>query len=267
MTSHRRLGVNIDHIATIRQSRGVVYPDPVEALSILKSSGVDQVTIHLREDRRHIQDHDLDRILALGTLPVNLEMAVTDEMVAIACQKKPSHATLVPERREEVTTEGGLDCEGNLSKVQRAVSALQRAGIHTSLFIDPDLEQVTAAKDVGANAIEIHTGTYCNVIEEFYGHWGHYHWQEDPVYSQKVSAQLAKIRGAAQSAHDGGLKVYAGHGLHTQNLAPITAIELIEEYNIGHAIIARAVFVGLKQAIEEIQELLKIESWRLCEEL
>ncbi len=252
----RRLGVNIDHIATIRESRKVAYPNPFEALSILKECAVDQVTIHLREDRRHIQDHDLDSIIKADILPVNLEMAVTDEMVKIACQQKPKTATLVPEKREEVTTEGGLDCVGNLKSITNAVQKMNDQGIRTSLFIDPDMEQIAAAKESGAEGIEIHTGVFCNVIEDCFNKHLTYDYAAHSDFKALVDKELNQIIKATQVANEAGLKVYAGHGLHKDNLDEITKIDLIEEYNIGHSIIARAVFVGLKEAIKEIQSLL-----------
>lgn len=253
---HRRLGVNIDHIATLREARQVSYPAPIEALGMLESCQVDQVTIHLREDRRHIQDNDLKTITASKILPVNLEMAVTEEMVNIALQYKPQTVTLVPEKREEITTEGGLDVAGQFERVSACVKKIKSAGIHTSLFIDADLNQVYAAHESGADAIEIHTGAYCDVVEKFYEQNGHYNYQKDAKCESLVLQELEKISQASQTAFNKGLKVYAGHGLHAKNLAPITAIPEIEEYNIGHAIIARSVFVGLEKAIREIQELL-----------
>lgn len=252
----RRLGVNIDHIATLRQVRRVTYPAPVAALPVLAACGVDQVTIHLREDRRHIQDRDLEKILRAGLLPVNLEMAVTDEMVAIALARRPQTATFVPEKRQEVTTEGGLDCVRPFKRVAAAVSALKEAGIRVSLFVDPDREQILAAKETGADGVEIHTGTYCDVIEKFYEQSGSYDFTTDVATQRRVETELQKMKEAAQTAVASGLKAFAGHGLHKDNLAPVVKIREIEEYNIGHAIIARAVFVGLKGAVEEIQRIL-----------
>lgn len=238
-----RLGVNIDHMATLREARKVSYPAPVDALMILKECSVDQVTIHLREDRRHIQDQDLEIIVAAGILPVNLEMAATEEMTRIACLRKPHTATLVPEKRQEVTTEGGLDCSGQFQRVAQVVKELRQSGIRASLFIDPDLTQVRASKEIGADAIELHTGTYCNI---------------DPTQQREIENEIHKIREATHLGVNLGLKVFAGHGLNCSNLKPILAIPEIEEYNIGHAIIARAVFVGLKAAIQEIQKILGI---------
>ncbi|MBF0106782.1 MAG: pyridoxine 5'-phosphate synthase [Deltaproteobacteria bacterium] len=253
----RRLGVNIDHIATLREARKVSYPAPFDALSILKGCAVDQVTIHLREDRRHIQDHDLAAILKAGVLPVNLEMAVTEEMVRIAASQCPHTATFVPEKREEITTEGGLDCVGLFEKIKQATDVLKSRGIRVSLFVDPDLRQTVASKEAGADAIEFHTGSYCHVIEEFYASSGHYDYTRDKASFARVNTELEKIKTASKKAAALGLKVFAGHGLHTHNLKPVTEISEIEEYNIGHAIIARAVFVGLKQAVCEIQAVLK----------
>lgn len=237
---HKRLGVNIDHIATLREARKVSYPSPLEALEILKTCQVDQVTLHLREDRRHIQDHDLREIVVANVLPVNLEMAVTDEMVGMALKYRPKTVTLVPEKREEITTEGGLDVAGQFERVSACVKKLKNAGIHCSHFIDADLNQVYAAHESGGDAIEIHTGTYCNLAE----------------HKEEFSHEVEKIMQASQVAAGKGLKVYAGHGLHVGNLAPITTISEIEEYNIGHSIIARALFVGLEKAIHEIQQQL-----------
>lgn len=253
----RRLGVNIDHIATLREARKVVYPSPFEALTILKECSVDQVTIHLREDRRHIQDDDLNKIVKANILPVNLELAVTDEMVEIAAHEMPHTATFVPEKREEVTTEGGLDCVKNFDKVKKAVSALQKKGIRCSLFIDPDVEQVKASQEINAEAVEIHTGAYCNIIEDYFAKTQSYDYFNDKVFLEKVNVELSRIKESCTQCVNLGLKAFAGHGLHTHNLKPVTEILEIEEYNIGHSIIARSVFVGLKRAVEEVLEVLK----------
>jgi len=250
-----RLGVNIDHIATIREARKVSYPAPVEALSILKECAVDQVTIHLREDRRHIHDHDFNKIMAANVLPVNLEMAVTNEMIGIASCHKPKMVTLVPEKREEVTTEGGLDCASHLTAIRDAVKQLKDVGIHTSLFVDPNKEQILASVEAGADAIEIHTGTYCNIIEKHFEETGHYN-STAPAIKDQVVEELSSIAEMSKLAEKSKLKVYAGHGLHIHNLSAVAEIKEIEEYNIGHAIIARSIFIGLKQAIQEIQEIL-----------
>lgn len=235
----RRLGVNIDHVATVRQARGGADPDPVAAAVVAELSGADGITIHLREDRRHIQDRDLRLLKEIVRTRINLEMAATDEMIGIACREKPFSSTLVPEKRREVTTEGGLDVLGRREALHAAVARLRGAGILVSLFIDPDLAQVRAAKQTGADAVEIHTGTFC---EAFRG-GGH-------------EAELEKIRGAAAQARNIGLKVFAGHGLDLRNIVPILSLSAIEEFNIGHSIVARAVFTGLGQAVREMADLI-----------
>jgi len=252
----RRLGVNIDHVATLREARQVAYPDPVLVMPLLKEAAVDQVTLHLREDRRHIQDRDLHEIIKMHVLPVNLEMALTEEMLALAIKLKPANVTFVPEKREELTTEGGLDAIKNLKTLKRAVTALHDVGVRTSLFIDPDLQQVAATKETGALAIEIHTGAYCNLIEDFFNKEHHYNYKQQPAVAALVETEIKKIYAAAQNSHEAGIKVFAGHGLHKDNLDEIVKCELIEEYNIGHAIIARAIFVGMVQAVKEIQSVL-----------
>lgn len=233
-----RLGVNVDHVATLRQARGTVYPDPVEASLIAASSGGDSITIHLREDRRHIQDHDVERLLARCPVPVNLEMAVTDEMLEIACAARPHYACLVPERREEVTTEGGLDVAGQLESVTRACKRLARAGIEVSLFIDADPAQLRAARKTGAPHLEIHTGRYAD------------------TRGRAQQAELARIAGFARAARKAGFEVHAGHGLHLQNVAAIAAIPEIVELNIGHSIVARSVFVGFPAAVAEMKRVM-----------
>lgn len=256
MMKQRRLGVNIDHIATLREARGERYPDPVEALSVLKASGAHQVTLHLREDRRHIQDSDLQRIVHAGILPVNLEMAVTDEMVGIASRSKVTTCTFVPEKRLEVTTEGGLDAKGNLKRVERAVKKLQSHGKNVSLFIDPKRSQIRAAREAGADAVEFHTGHYCRLFEKYFAHEGSYRLRGKGSLTVRIRVELDHLGEMSCLAADGGLKVYAGHGLHVDNLKPVAKIPEIEEYNIGHAIVARAVFVGLEKAILEIHQIL-----------
>jgi pyridoxine 5-phosphate synthase len=234
------LGVNIDHVATLRQVRGTPYPDPFDTLAILKKCRVDQVTLHLREDRRHIQDHDLQRVIQAKVLPVNLEMAATSEMVKIACDLKPSVCTFVPEKRRELTTEGGLNLRHNTKTLLGAIETLQKKKICVSLFVEADPEQIWLAARLGADAVEIHTGFYCDQAQ---------------ILAKKK--EVGRITTAARWAKSLGLAVYAGHGLHVGNLAPIVAIPEIEEYNIGHAIIARAIFVGLETAIVEIQNALQ----------
>jgi pyridoxine 5-phosphate synthase len=236
-----RLGVNIDHVATLRQVRKVVpYPDPVYAAFIAAEAGADQITVHLREDRRHIQDRDVKILKETVPVRLNLEMANTQEMVKIALYLKPFSATLVPEKREEITTEGGLDVLQQQSSLQRTVNLLAEAGIKVSLFIDPDLDQVKAAHKVNADAIEIHTGRYCeakNPAEE----------------NQEFQAVLNAVKAAKKL----GLAVHAGHGLNYHNIKRLLQIEEIEEYNIGHSIIARAVFTGLGPAVKEMTNLIR----------
>ncbi|GAD03084.1 pyridoxine 5'-phosphate synthase [Agarivorans albus] len=233
------LGVNVDHIATLRQARGTTYPDPVLAAGIAEMAGADGITIHLREDRRHIVDRDVAIMSQTVQTRLNLEMAVTDEMVAIACEHKPHFVCLVPEKREELTTEGGLDVVGNLEKITEAVTKLTDAGILVSLFIDADDEQIDASTASGAPFIELHTGHYADAEDE-----------------AEQQAELKKIAAAASYAADKGLKVNAGHGLHYHNVLPIAAMPEIIELNIGHAIIARAVMVGMDAAVREMKTLM-----------
>lgn len=233
------LGVNIDHVATVRQARGTVYPDPVEAALIAESGGADSITLHLREDRRHIQDKDVEKLRGLLTTRMNLESAVTEEMVAIALRIKPQDICLVPERREELTTEGGLDVIRYFSQVKHACEKLADAGIRVSLFIDADYAQIDAAVKTGAPVIEIHTGHYADAATE--------------AQQQK---ELERIQAVSAYASGRGLKVHAGHGLHYHNVRAIAAIPEISELNIGHAIVAHALFVGLKQAVDEMKKLM-----------
>lgn len=234
------LGVNIDHIATLRNARGTSYPDPVQAAALAEHAGADGITVHLREDRRHIIDRDVEILSQTIQTRMNLEMAVTDEMVDIACRIKPAFVCLVPEKREEVTTEGGLDVAGQLDKVGAAVARLTEAGIKVSLFIDADRAQIDAVVATGAPYIEIHTG----------------HYADAPNESEQV-AELKRISAAASYAHDLGLKVNGGHGLHYHNVKPIAAIPEMLELNIGHAIIARAAFDGLEKAIRDMKRLMR----------
>lgn len=234
------LGVNIDHIATLRNARGTTYPDPVQAAFIAEQAGADGITIHLREDRRHITDRDLMLISQTVQTRLNLEMAVTEEMIEIACQTQPDFCCLVPEKRQEVTTEGGLDVVGNEAKVADAIKRLSLAGIKVSLFIDPDHEQINAADRVGAPFIEIHTGAYADA--------------EDEMAQEK---EFMRIRDAVTYAASKGLKMNAGHGLHYHNVQRIAALPELYELNIGHAIIGRAVFSGLAPAVEEMKRLMR----------
>ncbi len=233
------LGVNVDHIATLRQARGTNYPDPVYAASVAEHAGADGITVHLREDRRHIQDRDIHVLKETLHTRMNLEMAVTDEMLAIACEVKPVFCCLVPEKREELTTEGGLDVAGQLDKVSRAVAILAAEGIQTSLFIDADKKQIDAAIASKAPYVEIHTGHYADVKTE--------------AEQQK---ELARLIEGIKYAHGKGLKVNAGHGLNYFNVKPIAAIKEIIELNIGHAIIARAAIDGLDKAIRDMKQLM-----------
>jgi pyridoxine 5-phosphate synthase len=237
--SPKRLGVNIDHVATLRQARRGRVPEPAAAAMIAEHSGADGITVHLREDRRHIQDRDLEVLRHVVTTRINLEMAATEEILRIACDMKPYSCTMVPEKREEVTTEGGLDVLGHMEAMLQATSRLKKAGIVVSMFIDPDLAQVHASRQVGADAIELHTGTYCEAFA-----------------TGNHAAELAKIRAAAAYGASLGLKVFAGHGLDVRNIVPILGIPEIEEFNIGHSIIARAVFLGLPAAVKEIADLI-----------
>ena len=235
-----RLGVNIDHVATIRQARGSFEPDPVAAAVLAELAGADGITIHLREDRRHIQDRDLTILRQTVQTKLNLEMAATAEMVEIAVTVHPDCCTLVPEKRQELTTEGGLDVRLNLEHITDAVRKLHDAGIIVSLFIDPDLDQIKAAAKSGADYIEIHTGSYAEAED----------WDAEEI-------ELEKIDNAIKMASKLGLGVNAGHGLNYINIKKIAALGGIEEYNIGHAIISRAVLVGLDRAVREMVELIR----------
>jgi pyridoxine 5-phosphate synthase len=233
-----RLGVNVDHVATVRQARKVEVPDPLEAALLAEKAGADGITVHLREDRRHIQERDVELMRRrLGT-KLNLEMAVTPAMIALAEKLRPDDACFVPEKREELTTEGGLDVLANKQKILEAVKRLQDRGIHVSLFIDPQKNQIETSKAVGAYAVEIHTGTYCNAVA---------------TQRQKERDAVAT---AAALAHGLGLEVHGGHGLDYDNVLPIATIPEIVELNIGHSIIARAVIVGIEQAVREMKQLL-----------
>ena len=239
MPSLVQLGVNIDHVATLRQARKTRYPSPVQAALMAESAGADLITLHLREDRRHIQDRDVTLLRELLATRMNLECAVNAEMIGIALQVKPHDVCLVPERRAELTTEGGLDVTANLPAVQDACARLAAAGTRVSLFINAHFEQIDAARSAGAHAVEIHTGTYADARSE-----------------QERDEQLARIRAAARHAAGLGLKVNAGHGLHYHNVQPIAAIAQIGELNIGHAIVAQALFVGWVDAIREMKRLM-----------
>ena len=240
-----RLGVNIDHIATLRNARGVDYPCPVQGAMICEQAGADGITLHLREDRRHIKDGDVYAIKQAITIPMNLEMAVTDEMLAIACDVRPQWVCLVPEKRAEVTTEGGLDVINN-DKLPQFIKDLQAVGIRVSLFIDPDFAQIDKAVALGANAIELHTGAYAQC------------WLtcDEPWVNEQVKNELVRIQKAVAYAKKSDLLINAGHGLTLENVAPIAQIDGIHELNIGHSIIADAVFYGLSKAVERMRRAL-----------
>jgi len=233
------LGVNIDHVATVRQARGTLYPDPVQAGILVENAGGDSITVHLREDRRHIQDRDVRLLKEVLQIPLNLEMAATPEMLAFAEQIKPQHCCLVPEKRTELTTEGGLDVIGNEKTIHAACERLARAGIEVSLFIDPDIKQLEAAKRCNAPAVEIHTGRYAEAYE--------------PAAQQH---ELKVIQTAAQWAKQASFIVNAGHGLNIYNTAAIAAIPELTVLNIGHAIVARALFVGMPEAVREMKQIM-----------
>jgi pyridoxine 5-phosphate synthase len=233
------LGVNIDHIATLRQARGTRYPSPVQAALLAEYAGADAITLHLREDRRHIQDRDLEILREVLSTRMNLEMAVTDEMLGIALKTRPHDACLVPERRQEITTEGGLDVVSHFDRVQNACARLGEAGIRVSLFINADRAQIEAARQAGAPVIELHTGHYA---------------EQETESDQK--AELARLRDAAAFGVSLGLRVNAGHGLNYHNTRPIAAIPEISELNIGHAIVAQALFVGWEAAVREMKSLI-----------
>ena len=237
-----RLGVNIDHVATVRNARRTFEPDPVYAALLAQMAGADQITLHVREDRRHVNENDLRRIVETVHIPVNLEMAPTEEMRDIALTHRPNRVTLVPEKREEITTEGGLDIISLREYLKEFLKPLKEAGIEVSLFIDADLEQIRASAEVGADAVELHTGPYAEA-------WNAFEWK-------KVEEELAKLRLAAKFAKNLGLRVYAGHGLTYHNVKPIVEIEEIEELNIGHSIVANAVLFGFERAVKEMLNLI-----------
>lgn len=235
MPAEQHLGVNIDHVATLRQARGTHYPSPAEAALSAEAGGADSITVHLREDRRHIQDHDLTEIKAVMRTHMNLEMAVTDEMIDIACRIGPQDCCLVPEKRAELTTEGGLDVVANFDRVQSACTTLAEHGIRVSLFVDPDNTQLAASSEAGASVVELHTGAYADTEGE------------------QQTAEFERIREAVDHGAALGLTLHAGHGLHYENVSRIAAIAGIVELNIGHAIVARAVFDGMQAAVAEMK--------------
>ena len=257
-----KLGVNIDHIAVLREARQIADPDPLDALGIVKRAGGDQITIHLREDRRHIQDMDASNIIQLSNLPVNLECALSPEIVDLACRLRPHRVTLVPEKREEDTTEGGLNILENTEKLEEAIARFQEQEIEVSLFIDPTLENVEKSKTMGVEWIELHTGKYANLHAMLYTNLSntHHHIPELDFPRKKltemIEEELCNLRTLSCDAMEIDLKVAAGHGLNYQNVEAIADIETIEELNIGQSIIARSVWVGLEQAILDMKALL-----------
>ena len=258
-----KLGVNIDHIAVLREARKINDPDPIEALGILNRAGADQVTIHLREDRRHINDDDAKKIIELSHLPVNMECSIDKEIIDIVCKLKPHRATLVPEKREEVTTEGGLDVIGNFEKISDAVKKLKDNEIDVSLFIDPDFEIVAACTDTEADMVELHTGSFANIYAMLYSNLKYTLNSikeleiDRSELRDKLSIALGDIENSAIYANKAGLVVAAGHGLNYQNVTSIINIQSIIELNIGQSIIARSIWVGLENAIKEMVELIK----------
>ncbi len=233
-----QLGVNIDHVATLRQARRTYEPDPVAAAVLAELGGADGITLHLREDRRHIQDRDLRILRETTAVKLNLEMACASEVLRIALEVKPDQATLVPEKREEITTEGGLDVAGQKERVREVVSKLREAGIQVSLFIDPQPHQIEAAAELGVEAVELHTGGYAN------------------AKGSAAEQELAVLRSASALVHERGLVLHAGHGLTYRNVQPVAAIPHMHELNIGHSIVARAVLVGMTQAVREMKQLM-----------
>ena len=239
LTHPLRLGVNIDHVATLRQVRRAAYPDPLLAALVAEQSGADSITLHLREDRRHIQDHDVERMRAALQTRMNLEMAATEAMVAIARRVRPQDVCLVPEKREELTTEGGLDVAGQVARLRETCAALREAGSRVSLFIDPEPAQLEAALEAGAPVVELHTGAYAETSGE------------------RQAIELARLVEAARYGSRIGLTVHAGHGLHYHNVQPVAAIPEIVELNIGHAIVARAVLEGMAGAVRAMKDLMQ----------
>jgi pyridoxine 5-phosphate synthase len=238
LTHPLRLGVNIDHVATLREVRRASYPDPLLAALVAEQSGADSITLHLREDRRHIQDHDVERMRAALQTRMNLEMAATDAMIAIARRVRPQDCCLVPERREELTTEGGLDVAGQVGRLREACAALRETGSRVSLFVDPEPAQLEASLEAGAPVVELHTGAYAESTGE------------------RQAMELARLVEAARYGSRLGLTVHAGHGLHYHNVQPVAAIAEIVELNIGHAIVARAVIDGIAVAVREMKALM-----------
>jgi len=257
-----KLGVNIDHIAVLREARKIADPNPLDALSIVKRAGADQITIHLREDRRHIQDSDAQDILAHSSLPINLECAMATDIVTMVCELHPHRVTLVPEKREEVTTEGGLDILNNQTLLIDTIKKFHEHEIEVSLFIDPTFENIQMAKQLNVAWIEFHTGKYANIYAMLFANLGNTHHTIKELelprseLNRMLEEELTLLRSLSCDAMEMGLKVAAGHGLNYQNVTPIAEIETIEELNIGQSIIARSIFTGLEQAILDMKTLL-----------
>ena len=256
-----KLGVNIDHIATLRNARKINEPDPLMALNVLKEAGADQVTIHLREDRRHITDYDAKRICQNSFLPVNMECSINPEIIDIVCKLKPHRATLVPEKREEVTTEGGLDVIKFEKEIKKAIEKLHNNDIEVSLFIDPDFNQIKKSSEIEVEMIELHTGKYANIFLALntninYTPFKIYSNIDRQTLKKELELELTLLKDAAKLAKQLNINVAAGHGLNTQNLPEILKIKDISELNIGHSIIANAIFIGLKESILEIKRLI-----------
>jgi len=257
-----KLGVNIDHIAVLREARQINDPNPLDALGIVKRAGADQITIHLREDRRHIQDMDAHNIIFLSSLPINLECSMAEEMIHIACELRPQRVTLVPEKREEVTTEGGLDLKSNNLILKRTIEELQRFEIEVSLFIDPTYENIEISRDLGVEWIEFHTGKYANIYAMLHANLSNTHHHIKALelsrreLTKMLEEELTNLRVLSCDAVEMNLKVAAGHGLNYENVKAIVEIETIEELNIGQSIIARSIFTGLEQAILDLKALL-----------
>ena len=256
------LGVNIDHIAVLREARKINDPDPVDALSICKLAGADQITIHLREDRRHIHDNDAKKICEQSSLPINLECSINDDIINIVCKMKPARATLVPENRAEVTTEGGLDVKGNYKKLQKAIKKLHDEEIEVSLFIDPNEEVIQLCSDLKVEWIELHTGSFANIYAMLNSQLSNTHHSIKKLelsrkeLKTKLKKSIKEIKSASKFANKNKLKVAAGHGLNYQNVRKISTIKNISELNIGQSIIARSVFTGLENAIIDMKDLI-----------
>mgnify|MGYP001205808829 FL=1 len=236
-----RLGINIDHVATVRNARGENYPDPYKAALSVKKSGASSITVHLREDRRHITDRDLFKIVGIKNIKVNLEIAPTNEMLKIALKAKPKYVCLVPEKREEITTEGGLKLNKDNSKIKKIIYYLKKKGIRTSLFIEPAIQDINRSKELGADCVELHTGKFCNMLNS----------------NKKFLNEFIKIKKSVHYANKIGLEVHAGHGLTYKSAKIIRKIKNIKEFNIGHFIISEAIFIGLKQVILNFRKVLK----------